>query len=404
MSACSVDKEDLNGIAAFVASKVEEWKSEAPGSIVAEKFHGSTAGYAYKVSSNGTPSVLCFKLRIREASNPGERALRAGAASAAAAGISPKRYTAGDNWWCEEWGGMNLYEADDKDLFDIAKTDDAAKVGNLLARFHGIDPGWYDSIKGDILAKVGSRIPDQEQLDNFIWFCSSHNMTPPWFPADIQDDGLRKWAQADFFLPQTPIGKRYVTTHGDFHCGNVIIGDDGGLRAIVLDYVSVQRAAFDISYHLAHSKLCELAHSKLCEADRKESRYAFVQAYLKTSGFPAEPQDVSDLLLDAEIYKLGLCIRTPLWDLLLRGHPRVSLKLADELWDAYKEFVSEVRSSKDLQNDVVEMGLYDAIKKNSEKVTKLQNRVAARMVSADSGYGEDVLSGKCPHWCAMPFA
>ena len=57
-----------------------------------------------------------------------------------------------------------------------------------------------------------------------------------------------------------------------------------------------------------------------------------------------------------------------------------------------------------LQNDVVEMGLYDAIKKNSEKVTQLQNRVAARMVTVDSGYGEDVLSGKCPHWCAMPFA
>ena len=66
--------------------------------------------------------------------------------------------------------------------------------------------------------------------------------------------------------------------------------------------------------------------------------------------------------------------------------------------------MSEVRSSKDLQKELVEMGLYDCIKKNSEKVTQLQARVTARMATVDSGYGEDVLSGKCPHWAAMPFA
>lgn len=277
---------------------------------------------------------------------------------------------------------MDLHAAVGKGLFSLDNPDDAAKVGDLLARFHSIDPSWYDSIKDDVLTTVHSRIPDQGQLDNFVWFCSG--LIPPWFPGDLQDDGLRKWAQAEFFLPQSMVGKRYVTTHGDFHPGNVIIGDDGALRAIDFDFVSVQRAAFDIGYHLAHSDLCQ--------ADRKDSRYAFVQAYLKTSGYPAEPQDVSDLLVDAEIYKLGLCIRTPLWDLLLRAHPRVQIKLADELWDAYKEFVSEVRSSKDLQKDLLEMGLYDCIKKNSEKVTQLQARVAARMVTVDSGYSEDVLS------------
>lgn len=393
-STCYVEKNDLNGIADFVASVMEEWKSVDRSSIVAEDVSAYGGVQVYKVVSSGTPSVLCFKKCHRnkneKGSDPVERCLRAGAAAAAAAGISPKRYVAGENWWCEEWGGMTLNEATDKGLFNQENLVDAAKLGDLLARFHSIDPKWYDNIniKDDILAQVRRRIPEQEQLDNFLWFVTRH---PAWFPADIQDDGLRKWAQADFFLPKSTVGKRYVTIHGDFHLGNIVMAEDGAIRAIDFDFVTVHRAAFDIGYHIMHT------HIWACKA----SRYAFVEAYLKTSGYPAEPENVADLLVDAEIYKLGLCLRTPLWDLLLRSSPRVQMQLADELWDAYKEFVSEVRSSTDLQKDVVELGLFKCIEKNSEKVTQLQRRVTARMVAVDSAYHEDVLSGKVPHWMAV---
>ena len=103
--------------------------------------------------------------------------------------------------------------------------------------------------------------------------------------------------------------------------------------------------------------------------------------------------------MDAEIYRLGMCIRSPLYALLPRGFTRVSSDLCKESNAAYREFVAQLRQSAELQAEVVAFGVFGCIEKSVPKLSALQKRAQTRLCTPDSGYSDDFMSGKLPYFC-----
>ena len=108
------------------------------------------------------------------------------------------------------------------------------------------------------------------------------------------------------------------------------------------------------------------------------------------------------LVVDAEIYRLGLCIRCPLYALLSRGFMRVSSELCRSSMAAYRDFVGLVRRSAEIQAEVVALGVFGCIEKHAPELVALQKRAQARLCVADSGFSPGYLSGQEPYWLGLP--
>ena len=93
-------------------------------------------------------------------------------------------------------------------------------------------------------------------------------------------------------LPVSYAGQRIVTTHGDFHPGNIIVSNMHGIFFIkVVDFEQshVSFAIQDISYCFGAKTF-----------KHKETKLAFAEAYLKELGNSFTESDVHALVLDAE--------------------------------------------------------------------------------------------------------
>lgn len=396
---CDVDKDDLPGIAAFVAQHLPQWRDADRSAIKAESVSGAGFGPSFKVTASVEPHTVCFKLRVRDSDEPAERILSLGASALARSDAAPQRFVAGPNWWVEEWGGIVLAEAD---IFDAANVsaECAGRCGELLGRIHSTAVEWYDlevdtALFKDIEARVGKPVPHDGPLGWFV------RLLGPWFPGDVTDDGLKEMCLEwpELLAPQSAAAKRRVTTHGDFHVGNILLAPRGELIVVDFDFVGVNLAVFDVAYHLQHVLVPIEVEYRADPEDRGDARRAFVKAYLAASGLPDTSKDVAALIVDAEIYRLGMCIRSPLYNLLQRAFPRLSSDLCKESNAAYREFVAQVRQSAELQAEVVAYGIFGCIEKSAPKLAALQKRAHARLCTPDSGYDDDFLSGKIPYFC-----
>lgn len=403
-SRCDIKRDDLSGIALFVANHLPQWKGTDLKQVMAEDVSGYGMGFTFKVvCGSSEPRTVCFKLRARNAGSPSERCISLGATCLSARGVAPKQLAAGANWWIENWGGVDLSKSDLFDWKDVSVVC-AGRCGELLALIHATPTRWYDKdpvLQDQLFKEIEDRVGQKVVREGHLgWFV---RLLGPWFPGDVTDDGLKEMCVEwpELIAPHSAAGKRRVTAHGDFHCANILLTPNDDLKVVDFDFVGVSLAVFDVAYFLQHAIESHPGLGGL-EKSRGAARRAFVSAYLEASALPNKSEDVTALVVDAEVYRLGMCIRCPLYAMLPRGFMRLSSDLCKESKDAYRDFVRRLRQSPQLQEEVVALGIYGCINQNAPELVALQKRAQARLCVADSGFSTDFSSGNVPYWNGLP--
>lgn len=160
---------------------------------------------------------------------------------------------------------------------------------------------------------------------------------------------LDAWAGTGTWTPQHPVARRSVTSHGDFHLGNVLVLDDdnlndtkhGNLMVLDFDMACVTSASADLAWMVT-------------QMATPENKRAFLQGYLEGMGEIAD-ETIELLLLDCELAQLGSWASGG----HLGGMDIGDRRKADVLDLIFfcEHFSSRVRGSDELQRRIKSMGL-----------------------------------------------
>jgi len=145
--------------------------------------------------------------------------------------------------------------------------------------------------------------------------------------------------------PESEVGRRITTIHGDFHSGNMVVRPNGELLAIDLELTYVAWAVIDLAYYLENCCISRAAHR------------IFAERYLKSSGLPSSPTHVDDLLFDIEIGKF-MCP--------LIGHQWIDiinqLEVSGYDGSVTKEFMKIWQTNKQqYRQEIINQGLFETI-------------------------------------------
>ena len=226
--------------------------------------------------------------------------------SFSSAGLSPKRLTEeDDSFFINEW----IKDAKKFDENDI-NLDFAKKVGALLAKIHSIDTNWYMPHYQKLMKDYPdlSNIP----LGSTFWYLMGRNW-PLMFGVEHKGsmdkwikqliDGYDKYLECEI-KPVSPASQNIVTTHGDYHIGNIVMSPSEGLKVVDFEQTHVSSAIQDITYFF-------FATSSIFKT--MDIRIAFCASYLKEMGYPSEESDAFALALDAERCFLSVGFMSPLF-------------------------------------------------------------------------------------------
>ena len=168
----------------------------------------------------------------------------------------------GSNYWIDQWEGVGDFSGSSVEMWN--------KCGKLLAQVHTIPTDWFDELKAKYIEQepVAARLTE----GSFAW---PHLQRESWqndLPS-MSDDSKYEYATA--VTTDHPIGARILTSHGDFHPGNIIdLGEehnDAGVyrfRCIDFEFSCVTHAIHDICFGI-------------CCAHEAAKKKAFLSSYLE---------------------------------------------------------------------------------------------------------------------------
>lgn len=320
-------------LAALVLAALPGWCNVDLTAVVVEEKSGEGANMTYKVSAPlleppVVPPAVALHMRGEETVEDTLCEPRTAAAARvfAKAGLGPARLAEHeDQWFIEPWEGVG-----EPDL----TAERVGELAALVARIHRLPASWFDPWR----ERLCVRRPELRGVPpgSHVWWWTARDT----LVGELTDECRQVWLSADFFAPASRAASRVVTAHSDLHAGNMI-QTDAGILVLDFEYTCATHAVQDISF------VCE----NCCGGDLARKK-AFVSAYLREMGDPAELADVDDLLFDCAIAVLGSHMG-PL-DLWFAGE-------SPELWlrrfDMFRTFVSEARSSAALRRALVEKGV-----------------------------------------------
>eukprot|EP00658_Telonema_sp_P-2_P040875 TRINITY_DN29230_c0_g1_i1.p1 TRINITY_DN29230_c0_g1~~TRINITY_DN29230_c0_g1_i1.p1 ORF type:complete len:294 (-),score=45.31 TRINITY_DN29230_c0_g1_i1:436-1317(-) len=257
----------------------------------------------------------------------------------ATAGFGPTRLAQGEDWFIEPWEGNGAPEIG-------PHVDKFRELGRFVADYHLKLPiEWYEPWR-DALRKEIPALDGAAEGCHVWWWTARPNK---WL-VGLDAECLELWASDYFFAPQSEVGRRLVTAHGDLNEGNMLQMDDG-LRCIDFEFSCVTNAIQDLSYVVGW--ITEDTYRQPGAGpieDKSEKKRAFLEAYLEGVGQPCGPEQVDALLLDAEISWLAHSIHNTgirVWNI---GWSPESFR---QEWEAAKRSVQRVRESEELQQEVL---------------------------------------------------
>ena len=246
-------------IATLVAEALPAWAGISPEDIEVSDVSGHGGSKTFKVTApDGTePPAVALHSRSESVTSEDISEPRLAAASAAllAAGVAPRRIAQGGDWYIVAWAGKALgspFSACD------AKPDE---LGKLMAKIHSVSAqdhaarkrapssraarpssshprvrpcvvcvcvaqaptDWYEPFRAKMkeLMPALARVAD----GSHIWWYSAR--MSEWL-KDVDADAIAAYS-AVMPAPTSKLGGRVVTSHGDFHAGNLV--RDGVRRA-----------------------------------------------------------------------------------------------------------------------------------------------------------------------------
>ena len=221
-----------------LANHSVSWKDAGKDDIRINEISGLGGNRTFHVinnnnnsSNNGTEEVCLHLIGKNNTVNHHPYGIsRVNDATAAFANgkIGPKRITEGfDKFIINEWvpnsGELTKEKMDEKT---------AANLGNLLARVHQIDKSWYTNRHHKELVEEYPEFSTVPQGSNF-WYLTTRNW-PLVFKKEHAST-MECWLETlsrfhcefteNEVKPVTKAGQNIVTTHGDFHLGNILCVD-----------------------------------------------------------------------------------------------------------------------------------------------------------------------------------
>jgi len=234
-------------------------------------------------------------------------------------------------------------------IFNIMCVDtpkgEQAKFAALLAKVHKVPTEWYEPIRQGLQTQY----PMLKTIGNgsHAWIITSRLEWWGVWRKKMTNEEIQFYFDCTR-EPLSEAGKKIITSHGDFHEGNVMIDKPTGkYLAIDLEFTTVQYAAGGIAYIFSINSM---------GTSTVEGRKSFVKAYLEASGYPFEPEDVDLLVFDAQCARIRHH-----WIGLLTGSMWNMLKWKD--WDhscykLFSEFEDEARKSTELQKKIADSEFY----------------------------------------------
>ena len=197
---------ELNGHEGWSEVNQEEIKiSDSSG-------HGGSKTYVIEAPESCTPNKV--GLHVRSDDSYVIPRIMSGAYAFEGQNLGPKQLAFRENFWIDQWQGVGTAKDDTPESWK--------KIGQLLASVHMIPTEWWYEHKIQYLEMepVASMFPDGSLAWVFMqrggWF--SH------LPV-LSENAKIEYATA--ITTDHPIAGRIVTTHGDFHPGNIIdLGED----------------------------------------------------------------------------------------------------------------------------------------------------------------------------------
>jgi len=224
-----IDPKDAEAQKDLVINALESWNGSDKSKIIVKDISGMGGSRTYMISCPGndpeciilhnksfdTNDTSCKEREFRQ-----EKIVKALSDTKA----TPGRIVEGDTWYIEPCAGVPVQIRNspekEEELNKIVE-----KASNCLARIHSSDTLWFDSYreKGLIdhinlkLVKKGSQ---------FFYVLAHSDLSKlideTWIPGYMSND----------IEPHSEIGRRIVTTHGDWHGGNILDQKDGTFIAI----------------------------------------------------------------------------------------------------------------------------------------------------------------------------
>ena len=337
------------------------WANVKPNDISMTDVSGYGGNRTYKVTAkisdsndDASEEVVALHL-VGEASNFKKQPFMLhvqclATAAFASINLGPRRITAkSDQFFINEWvANTKPVTTTDVDC-DLAK-----EIGVLLAHIHQVDTQWYSEHYSLLLEKYPALLSVPK--GSSFWYLTGRNW-PLLFQkehASTMDSWLRRISKLHHVfmdaevIPATAAGQKIVTTHADYHLGNILVSNQNGMRMLkVIDFEQchVSFAIQDISYFIAMSSF-----------KNPEIKLAFASAYLQEMGFPHENTDAFNLVLDAERCVTSIGFWNPIFEEFVKLKDGNSVDLID--YNAYKTLVvDKALTDPDMAKDIVSNGI-----------------------------------------------
>lgn len=306
---------DAHAALATEAAGLVGWPADAAPSVTL--MPGGATGHTFKLS-RGTDDVAHVVRRLDAKTSAGfVRAAKA----LADAGVTPGVVAASDTLLVTELAPGKPVATP---LLDDAASGAAARVAALVAALHGVTP--------DAAGHAG---PSRD--DEVAWWLAKAEASMPTMGADLRAAMRAEAARGHAGKVSGPCA-RSVTTHGDLHPGNILVGEGkaeegaAGAWLVDLEHVAPRCAGTDIAYLFAvwgdmryHAGWTPSAAAPIPYAPL-DARRAFATAYLQASvavgggaGAPSAA-DVDAFLYQVEVFGLRERFRLMcVWILLCGG-------------------------------------------------------------------------------------
>ena len=259
-----------------------EWENSTTNQITVKDVSGNGGNRTYRIIRSKDENILAevaFHLvgeKNRFGNQPDFLSVQKAATVVfASVELGPRRlHEKEDVFFINKWfGNSKCLPSLDVDI-DLAK-----QLGVLLARIHSIDQKWYTPHYEKLLTKYAALV-DVTRGSSF-WLLTTRNwpLILKESHAGSMDSWMKRISEAHTHFIETEImpfssaGKRIVTTHGDFHRGNILVSNIVGKRVLnVIDFEQchVSFAIQDISY-------CFWSQT----VSNKKNKLAFAYAHLK---------------------------------------------------------------------------------------------------------------------------
>jgi hypothetical protein len=253
-----------------------------------------------------TPVDDAFKTRVRKAH-----------AAFSAVGIAAPRLGEWEGGFIEPWlPGGAVGAPMGEDWAQALSEENCEAIGALLASVHAVDKAWFTEIREGVMSKHPQLAEAGIGAESYLW--NDTGLVLPPLTSWLDKATLELFESTGPF-PASAAGKAIVTTHGDFHLANILVGGRtrwdssdpsatlhlGTTGAKVCDFENsgVGPAVGDLTYGL--KMWCTYGVGLGTSSSKSHSqlysyRCAVCRGYLKALEKPAEEEDIFALLLDVE--------------------------------------------------------------------------------------------------------